>query len=404
MAESEIKRVNFFDGQFLKQDELNDLSNYAVHMQRRLLYVLFDKSGVIDTGSSDLVVDVPNAGQKAIRVRAGMAIGRRPDVAEAHEIILRNDVSPISLTTQSAMVPVPLQAADTGVVTIHYEEGKSGGDATHPTPTRINENAVITVHRNAPPAPDVARPLIELGRVAFDSMMVTTEHRQRAQISGGLTGGKPPQQPRIVGIDPPQALQGSTLQITIVGTKLDGATAIAFGNAAGIAAQIVQVDPSGTRITATLSIAASVAAGSIGFSVATPGGTVSSQSVTFAVLPAPAPLVSAVIPASSLVGRDISVRGSNIRDARIKVGQPAAGTTIAFVDPTTQQIITNGVNPTVAADIGAVQQLTVTLPPAAAWGGPPATGSLRANVRVIVNGVSADNPTALLRVDFAAER
>lgn len=400
MAESEIKRVNFFDGQFLKQDELNDLSNYAVHMQRRLLFVLFDKSGVIDTGSSDLVIDVPNAGQKAIRLRAGMAIGRRLDVAEAHEIILRNDVSPISLTTQSAMVPVPLQATDTGIVTIHYEEEKSGGDATHPTPTRINENAVITIHRNAPPAPDPARPLIELGRVAFDSMMVTTEHRQRAQINGGLTGGKPLQQtPTIGGIAPKQALQGSVQPITIDGAKLGGATALTFDNP-GIAVQNLLVDPSGIKITATLIIAANAAAGSTGFTVTTPVGPALSGAVALTILPAPQ--LTAVIPPTSLVGRDISVRGSNIRDPRIGVGQPAAGTTIAFVDPTTQQIITNGVNPTVAADIGAVQQVTVTLPPAAAWGGPPETASLRVNVRVIVNGVSAVDPTALLRVDFAA--
>src|SRR3954454_21873233 len=189
MAETEIKRVNFFDGQFLKQDELNDLTNYAVRMQRRMLFALFDKSGVVDTGSADLAVDVPTPGQKAIRVRAGMAIGRRSDVAEAHEIILRQDVAPISLTAASATVPVPLQPGDTGIVTIHYDEQPAGGDAAHPT--RIKEIAMVMVHRNAPPEPDPARPLIVLGKVAFDSMVVTPGQRQRTQINSGLTGGKP---------------------------------------------------------------------------------------------------------------------------------------------------------------------------------------------------------------------
>src|SRR5262245_64987518 len=97
MAEAEIKRVNFFDGQFLKEAEFNDLSDYMVHMRRRLLFVLFNLSGVIQAGGGDLVVDVPSPAQKTIRVRAGMAIGKRPDLVEAKEIILRDDTQ-IDLT------------------------------------------------------------------------------------------------------------------------------------------------------------------------------------------------------------------------------------------------------------------------------------------------------------------
>ena len=38
MKEIDIKRVNFFDGQYLQKEEFIDLSNYIVHMRRRLLF------------------------------------------------------------------------------------------------------------------------------------------------------------------------------------------------------------------------------------------------------------------------------------------------------------------------------------------------------------------------------
>ena len=83
MTEVEIKRVNFFDGQFLKLGEFNDLSNYMVHMRRRMLFLLFNQSGVIQAGGGDLQLDAPVQGQKVLRVRAGMAIGKRVDLVEA---------------------------------------------------------------------------------------------------------------------------------------------------------------------------------------------------------------------------------------------------------------------------------------------------------------------------------
>src|SRR5262249_45595961 len=157
MAEAEIKRVNFFDGQFLKEAEFNDLSNYMVHMRRRLLFVLFNQSGVIQAGGGDLQLDAPVQGQKILRVRAGMAIGKRADLAEAKEIILRDDAQIDISNVQNTdvfSVPVALQGTDTGIVTIHYEEQNvkdppSEGDVSGDT--RIKERARITVHRNQLP-------------------------------------------------------------------------------------------------------------------------------------------------------------------------------------------------------------------------------------------------------------
>jgi hypothetical protein len=405
MAEPEIKRVNFFDGQFLKAAELNDLSNYAVHMQRRLLFMLFvGQGGVVDTGASDLAVDVPTAGQKAIRVRAGMAIGRRIDIAEAHEIILHSDVSPINLTVASAAVPAPLQAHDTGIVTIHYEEVRSGGD--DPTnKTRINETAVITVYRNATPPSDPAKPLVVLGKVAFDTMTVTSDQRQIAQINPGLVGGKPPPvKQKIFSITPKEAFQGSVVQIRIAGAKLDGASAISFDDRQ-ISAQILAVDPSGTSLDASLTIPANVSASSMGFVVTTPAGLLNSKqsdndplAVIFTVVAIPQDIV--ILTTSESVGHPITLRGSNIRDAGLAPNQPAAGTSVSFVDPTTQAVLATAEGVLVAPDIGSTQQIQVKAPPAAKWNPQPAANSsLTVKVRITFKGASGTSGS-VLRVNF----
>ena len=91
MTEAAIKRVNFFDGQFLKQGEFLGLENYHRHMRRRLLHMLFDQSGVVQLNTTDLKVLIADAAQKLITVKAGLAIGKRDDLVEAKEIVLRED-------------------------------------------------------------------------------------------------------------------------------------------------------------------------------------------------------------------------------------------------------------------------------------------------------------------------
>ena len=125
-AEVEIKRTNFFDGQFLKEGEFKDLDLYHMHMRRRWAFVMFNQSGVVQAGASDLLVEVPNVANKELRVRAGMAIGKRPDLAEAKEVILRLDSPLLSLTTTSAEVPTPLDGRTDRVR--HAPLRRAGGD------------------------------------------------------------------------------------------------------------------------------------------------------------------------------------------------------------------------------------------------------------------------------------
>src|SRR4051794_19707204 len=98
MAEIDIKRTNFFDGQFLKEAEFLDLDAYHLHMRRRWAFVLFNQSGVVQATPTDLALEVPNPAVKQFRVRAGMAIGKRPDLIEAKEIVLSQDTPLIDLT------------------------------------------------------------------------------------------------------------------------------------------------------------------------------------------------------------------------------------------------------------------------------------------------------------------
>jgi hypothetical protein len=375
MPEIEIKRVNFFDGQFLHAAELNDLNNYAVHMQRRLLFTLFNRSGVV--GADDLKVVVPNAGQKKIQVKAGMAIVMRPDLVEAHEIILGED-STIDLTTASAAVAVPLQAHDKAIVTIHYEETLDGGAS--PNNSRINEKAVLLVHRNDLPQADPSKPpLIELARVEFDTMRVTTDQRATAQIKAGLVGGRAvTAQPgaTITGIAPKQAVQGTSLPITVSGSNLSGTSQIVFSNSR-MTVQAVQSTPSG-QLGATLTIARDAAPGPATFTLVTPGGLVANGQVTFTVLQRPE--VSAIISSPATAGQAIKIRGSNIRDSNIPAGQPAVGTTIEFLDPGSNFVFATGTSPTVDADVGTVQEVGVVIP--AQWNPAPLINPVTVDVRL----------------------
>jgi len=234
MAEIPIQRVNFFDGQFLKQGEFNDLSTYMVHLRRRLLFVLFNQSGVVQASPQDLTIEVPNPAQKVIRVKAGMAIGMRPDLAEAKEIILGQDTLPIDLTT----LQPPLQANDIGIVTVNYdEEGvavpPSEGDV--PGNTRINEKAIIAVHRNSLPSPNAqnGEPFIQLGNINFNTMSVDTTQRQRAFLQGSLIAATSQ-----ISLSPNTVPAAGNVSITVTssGLNLSGATvgSVVISDMAGI--------------------------------------------------------------------------------------------------------------------------------------------------------------------------
>ncbi|MEP7305153.1 MAG: hypothetical protein ABJA98_06515 [Acidobacteriota bacterium] len=231
MAEIEIKRTNFFDGQFLKQDEFLDLDAYHLHMRRRWAFVLFNQSGVIQASDADLRIEVSDPGPKTLLVRAGMAIGMQPGLAEAREIVLREDAL-IDPTRVSANVPAALLNGNTGFVTVHYVEEPvaqppSEGDVSGNT--RIKEHARITVHNVVPePTAPNGEPYVRLGDVTITDTGVTRsyERRQTAFLNTALLGQPPlPAQISVSPLTVPSAGSVSMTIRAVRGIDLSGATA-----------------------------------------------------------------------------------------------------------------------------------------------------------------------------------
>lgn len=106
--------------------------------------------------------------------------------------------------------------------------------------------------------------------------------------AGILSLGQPPGQPAvptISGIEPASGLPGSTIQASISGTNLLGATAVAFSGS-GVAA-VFRAGGTDTTLPITITIAADATPGARTFTITTPGGTASSGQVTFTVLQYP---------------------------------------------------------------------------------------------------------------------
>ncbi len=105
--------------------------------------------------------------------------------------------------------------------------------------------------------------------------------------AGVLFLGQPPTPPAptITKIEPASGVQGSTVQATISGTNLSGATAVTFSGS-GVTA-VMRQGGTDTVLPITITIAADAAPGARTFSVTTPGGTAQSGAVTFTVVQAP---------------------------------------------------------------------------------------------------------------------
>ena len=234
MAEINIKRVNFFDGQFLKEGEFLDLDAYHRHMRRRWAYVMFDATGVVHATPADLQVSVQGvATDKKVLVNAGMAIVKNDTIREAKEVVVKDNAVLDLLALQPALV-----AGDTAIVTLHYTETLTdpATDGDVPGNTRIAEGAELRVHRNAVLAPSNP-PLmdgdsyVELGAFFLNStgaiVLKPGEHRQPALLNAGLIA-KPAAAPTIT-LTPNVGTVGVTATIQVQSTGLD-LTGVTAGN------------------------------------------------------------------------------------------------------------------------------------------------------------------------------
>jgi branched-chain amino acid transport system substrate-binding protein len=127
-----------------------------------------------------------------------------------------------------------------------------------------------------------------------------------------VTGGLPPP-PTVTGTSPGSAKVGDTLDVTITGTNLTGASAVSFGSE--ITVNSFTVD-SATQITAELTIDTAAGTGTRDVSVTTPNGT-GTDTGGFTVSGLQAPTITGVSPGSGEWGEtlDVTITGTNFTDA-----------------------------------------------------------------------------------------
>lgn len=276
---TQIKRVRFFDGQFLKQIDFRDEQSYHLDARRRMNFFLFGQSGVLPLGSGSDPDDLKffdfNNVNKTFRVHAGMAICRSTANMEGKEIVLIEDSPPIDLDSKGIV------AGGTAFVTLRFEEEEakdppSEGDVDQNT--RFREKAVLEVHTTLPSgfAPN-GEEYILLGAITYDDMSAHYEQRQVAQLRAFLIPGPAVPAPAITKISVHIANPGASIDATITGKNLSSASAVTFSGS-GITTTI---NPGGTdsSLPVSIDVQSNAAVGTRIFTVTTPGGTANSSGV-----------------------------------------------------------------------------------------------------------------------------
>ncbi|HEX7119489.1 MAG TPA: Ig-like domain-containing protein [Longimicrobiales bacterium] len=365
--EPPIRRVRFFNGQFLRQEEFREEQAYGIHMRRRINYVLFE-DGVVQVTSSDLTIAPESPGNpadKRIRVLRGMAIGANHDVFESREIILREDSPIFDLSDTFA-------AGATVWVTVNFSENE-----TEPVPlgsgsenSRVEETAEIRLHPTEPTGPDKftadGDPLIVLGSVDFDTMTVSTADRQVARLRAVLVGSSGGGGATLVSIaispaGPLTLTEGDTVTLTAEGTFSDSsvrALTAADGLAWSSSDPAATIDASGllTAVSAgnaTITAAVGAVTGSVGVTVSPPAAN---------------PNIINLAPSAQASGGLVDVIGDDIHDSGLGANVSAVGTVIRLrrkSDPTDTK---DGLNIITRSPIGGHQVVRFTVPPRGTWG------------------------------------
>lgn len=318
---TEIKRVRFFDGQFLKELEFRDEQVYHMHLRRRMNFFLFGQSGVVVLNPDDLKFFNPNVANKTFQVRAGMAICRRLADMEGKEVVLFTDSPPMDLDTEGIV------AGGTGFVTLNYVEVEamdppSEGDVSENT--RVKEQAVIDVHPALPPAlaPN-GEEYILLGTVAYDTMAFNYSARHEAKLRSTLLGGPILPAPTITTLTgtTSAAPGGPAVAAVVNGTNLAGATAVVFSDPAVTA---IVNSSTATTVNITVTVAGAATPGAKAFTVTAPGGAANSPGATNFT-------VTGVVPAPIITGIDLHTGAQGAAVAAVISGTNLLGATaVAF--------------------------------------------------------------------------
>jgi len=361
---TEIKRVRFFDGQFLKELEFRDEQAYHQHLRRRMNFFLFGTSGVVQIGADDLRLFDPNNTDKTFRVHAGMAICRRPLLAEGKEIVLFVDSAAMDLDAFGIV------AGGTAFVTVHYEEEEakdppSEGDVDENT--RVKEKAVLDVHPSLPAgtAPN-GEEYILLGTITYNTMAFDYTARQEAKLRASLIAPAAVPAPAIVSLTgtTTAAPGGAPVVAVINGTNLTGASAVAFSDPAVTAVINVAPPPTAATVSITVTVGLAATPGPKSFSITTPGGTANSPGpVNFTVSGVPAvPIITGINVHTGTQGTTVAavITGNNLTGAS-GVAFSGAGITATIQPGGTPGTLPISINVGAAAAVGA-RTFTVTTP------------------------------------------
>src|SRR6185369_14621357 len=309
---TEIKRVRFFDGQFLKEGDFQAEQHYHLHLRRRMNFLLFQQSGVLPIGT-DLTLELVNAVDKTFRIKAGTAIGQNLKEQEGREIILSEDSAPIDLDGAG------IGAGQTAVVCLHWEEVTSdlSTEGESSQDTRFSEQAVIHVGLVKPATPvATGDPYVQLGTIRYDDMNIAATGREIALLRSALIASVPG--PVITNVSGTTSAATGPVSMTIQGTNLLGATLVTFSDP-------LVTSTLGANTATTLDVAVSIAPGATpgakSFQVSTPAGTgFSPGGVVFTVLQ-PAPTITSMVGTPTVVvgGPAISmtIQGTNLTGAAV---------------------------------------------------------------------------------------
>ena len=150
-----------------------------------------------------------------------------------------------------------------------------------------------------------------------------------------VPSGTPVSWPQITSLSPSSARQGQTINLTITGANLSGATAVNFTSNSGIT--VTGIQSTSTQVTCSVAIASSAATGSRSITVTTAGGT--SNSLTFTVNP-PAPQITSLSPSSGSQGSTINltITGANLSGATAVNFTSNSGITVTGIQSTSAQV------------------------------------------------------------------
>jgi hypothetical protein len=396
IMETDIKRINFFDGLFLKEGEFLAEQLYHVHMRRRINYLLFANSGVVPIDTGDLRV-TPTTG-KRFRVTPGMAVSVRDDLKEGREVIL------VSESVEIDLAALGFSGSDEAFVAVHYEdrlsEPQTGVDPA--TETRVNEQGIVTVHDAWPPAaplPD-GEQYIRLGSVRFSDMHVSdgSSYRDVAVARSALFGGGvSPTGPSIVSITPNSGAPGDSIAgAVIAGSDLAG------GSVTAPPAEITNIvvhSATDSEIHLDFEVQPGATIGGTTITVTTAGGT---ATVAFTVVAAAPVVVGSFGPAFRTPGQPVTLAGTNIRNSADTVG-----TVVRLVDAVDTTQVRATISPVdfVADSGGGLQRIRFNAPAAGDVTPPPGIPSVQLfRIRVDFGGGQGLSPDIAgnLQVQYSA--